>query len=236
MSRHRPASTDHPGPTSPASWTPPSPTPGELAGQVRDVLADLPRFLTSPLLRRRHRTWGASPAEVAAPMPGDDLLPHASYRATRAITIAATPEEVWPWLVQVGCGRGGWYADDLLDNYARPSARRIVPELQDIRVGQWLPIVRKPTERRVFVVEDFTEPSSLLWRSPSRTWAWRLVRVPEGRTRVVSRMRTDYDWSRPWTPVTVLLMELADHPMMRRMLLGIRDRAEAEHRRRTPVT
>jgi hypothetical protein len=54
-------------------------------------------------------------------MPGDCLLPRAQYRCTRAITIGANPEEVWPWLVQVGSLRGGWYADDLLDNFARPS-------------------------------------------------------------------------------------------------------------------
>jgi hypothetical protein len=59
-------------------------------------------------------------------MAGDDLLPRAQYRSTRAITIAVPPEKVWPWLVQVGCGRAGWYASDLLDNFARPSLRYIV--------------------------------------------------------------------------------------------------------------
>jgi hypothetical protein len=88
-------------------WRPPPPTAADLARQLRDVVADLPRFLTAPLLRRRHRTWGATPAEITATMPWDDLLPHAQYRSTRAITIAATPQEVWPWLVQVGCGRAG---------------------------------------------------------------------------------------------------------------------------------
>jgi hypothetical protein len=67
-------------------------------------------------------------------MPGTTCCPALSTRSTRAITIAATPQEVWPWLVQVGCGGAGWYADDLLDNFARPSARRIIPELQDLEV------------------------------------------------------------------------------------------------------
>jgi hypothetical protein len=108
-------------------------------------------------------------------MPGDRLLPRAQYRCTRAITIGASSEKVWPWLVQVGCLRGGWYADDLLDNFARPSVRRIVPELQDLRVGQWLAWVPKPSERTAFVVDSFARPSWLLWRSPNGTWAWRLI-------------------------------------------------------------
>lgn len=90
-----------------ARWSPPRATLADLAGQVRDVLDDLPRFLIAPFLRRRHLTWGATPAEVAAPMPGDGLLPRAQYRCTRAITIDVPPEQVWPWLVQVGYGRAG---------------------------------------------------------------------------------------------------------------------------------
>jgi len=163
-------------------------------------------------------------------MPGDSLLPRAQYRCTRAITVSATPEEVWPWLVQVGVGRAGWYADDLLDNFARPSAREIVPDLQDIHVGQWLAWVPHPSERTAFIVDSYTAPEWLLWRHPTRTWAWRLVRLSGGGTRLISRMHTFYEWHRPLTIVTVLLMEIADFAMMRRMLRGIRDRAESGHR------
>jgi hypothetical protein len=159
-------------------------------------------------------------------MPGDQLLPHAQYRSTRAITIGARPEEIWPWLVQVGYRRAGWYAGDLLDNFARPSARRIIPELQDIHVGQWLAMVPKPSERTAFVVDSFDEPSWLLWRTPNRSWAWRLIPLGDQRTRVISRLYTFYEWRRPLTPITVLLMEVGDYPMMRRMLCGIRERAE----------
>jgi hypothetical protein len=219
------------GPTN-ARWKPPPTTVADLARQLRDVVADLPRFLTAPLRRRRHRTWGATPAEITATMPGDDLLPRAQYRSTRAITIAATPALVWPWLVQVGCGRAGWYADDLLDNFAYPSARRIIPELQHLEVGQWLPMVLKPSERLSFIVDSFDPPHWLLWRSRARSWAWRLVPLTDGRTRLISRLNTFYDWRRPGTLVTVLLMEFGDYAMMRRMLRGIRERAEAEHQRR----
>jgi hypothetical protein len=76
----------------------------------------------------QHR-WGASDQEVQRAMPGDDVLPDAAS-TTRAITIAAPPEQVWPWLVQLGYGRGGWYSYDWIDNDGRPSADRIIPELQ----------------------------------------------------------------------------------------------------------
>ncbi|MFI5894022.1 SRPBCC family protein [Actinoplanes sp. NPDC051513] len=190
------------------------------------MLGDLPRFVVAPFRRRWHLTWGATPAEASAAMPGDGLLPRSQYCATRAITIDAPPERVWPWLVQVGVGRGGWYADDLLDNLARPSLGEIVPELQDLRVGQRLAMTPQAGERTAFTVDSFEQPSWLLWRTPNRTFAWRLTPLSGDRTRLVSRMRTTYEWRRPLTPFTVMLMELADYPMMRRMLRGIRDRAE----------
>ncbi|MGY1590858.1 hypothetical protein ACI79D_02660 [Geodermatophilus sp. SYSU D00708] len=229
-SRSRPV--DRTEPAAPAGNRAPPITAAALARQVADVLGDVPRFLAAPLRRRRHRTWGATEEEVAAAMPGDDLFPSAQYRCTRAVTIAAPPDEVWPWLVQVGYRRGGWYADDLLDDFARPSAREIVPELQDLHVGQWLAFVPRPSERTAFRVDGFVVPEWLLWRTPNRTWAWRLRPLPGGRTRLVTRLHTVYEWRRPWVLVTVLLMEVGDYPMMRRMLLNIRDRAEAEHRRR----
>jgi hypothetical protein len=212
-------------------WRPP-PIGTGLVGQLQDVADDLPRIVAAPFHRRRHLTWGATPAEVATTLPGDSLLPQAQYRCTRAITIAAAPEEVWPWLVQVGYGRAGWYANDLLDNFARPSVREIVPELQDLHVGQWLSMVPKPSERTAFVVDSYAQPSWLLWRTPNRIWSWRLTRLRNDQTRVVTRLRTLYEWRRPLTPLTVVLMECADYPMMRRMLRGIQERAESEHRRR----
>jgi hypothetical protein len=213
------------------NWATPPRIGSGLAGQVRNAAADLPWYVISPFVRHWHLTWGATPVEAGATMPGDDLLPEAQYRTTRAITIDAPPSEVRPWLIQVGCRRAGWYAGDLLDNFARPSLRRIVPELQDLRIGQWLAMMPKPSERTALRVDSFAEPSWLLWRTPNRSWSWRLIPLAGERTRLISRLHTAYEWRRPLAPITVVLMECADYPMMRRMLRGIRARAEARRPR-----
>jgi hypothetical protein len=69
---------------------------------VLDALSGVPLFVTAPLYRRWHMRWGAADAEVSGPMPGDEIVPKASFNATRAITIDAPPEKVWPWIVQIG--------------------------------------------------------------------------------------------------------------------------------------
>src|SRR6185312_12202806 len=85
-------------------------------------------------------TWGAKPEEVARSLPGDDLVSSPTFNATRAISIDAPPEQVWPWLVQVGVGRAGWYSYDLLDNLGRRSAWRILPQWQQLAPGDIVPI------------------------------------------------------------------------------------------------
>jgi hypothetical protein len=195
---------------------------------VASVLADVPRFLGAPLVRRRHLRWGATDAEVAAPMPGDELVAGAQYRSTRAITIDAPPDAVWPWLVQVGWGRAGWYSNDLLDNLGRASARTVVPELQGLEVGQWVPMSPTPSETTAFRVAGFEPGRWMLWRQPTSTWAWRLDALDGGRTRLVTRLRIHYDWRHPApTLLAVFLNELGDFAMMRRMLLSLKARVEA---------
>jgi hypothetical protein len=107
----------------------------------------------------QHR-WGATDAEVRRAMPGDDRIPDAAS-TTRAITIAAPAEQVWPWLVQLGYGRGGWYSYDWIDNDGQPSADRILPELQQLQVGDQIlmlpevgPRVREVDPNRFFVAGD----------------------------------------------------------------------------------
>ena len=202
------------------------PTTRELAHEVRTVAADLPLLLTAPLYRSWHLRWGATPEEVAGSLPGDEWLPAAQYRTTRAITIDAPPERVWPWLVQVGCLKAGFYSNDLLDNLAHPSARRIIPELQELRVGQWVSMSPTPSETTAFKVDSFEVNRWLLWRKSDSTWVWSLTELPGGRTRLVTRVHAARDWTKPALALAgVVLMEFGDFAMMRRMLLGIRSRA-----------
>lgn len=98
------------------------------------------RFLVPVLM-----IWGTTVDEVDGPFPGEDLVPGGERGATMAITIAATPERVWPWLVQMGWDRGGFYSWDLLDNAGRPSARQVHPEWQDVGVGDRLKCLGLPS-------------------------------------------------------------------------------------------
>jgi hypothetical protein len=205
------------------------PTQQQIVSELGDVFHDLPAFLTAPLYRRWHLHWGATPTEAAASLPGDALLPRAQYRSTRAITINAPPDAVWPWLVQVACQRAGFYSNDLLDNLARPSATTIVPSLQHLEVGQWVPMSpATPTDRTAFKVHSFELNEWLLWHKPDSTWAWHLKATDDGGTRLVTRIRVVYDWRNPLTALLgVLLMEFGDFAMLRRMLRGIKARAES---------
>jgi hypothetical protein len=207
---------------------PESPTRRQLVAEIRNVILDLPIFLTAPLYRRWHLRWGATSAEVMAPLPGDGLMSRAQYKSTRAITIDAPPEAVWPWLVQVGCLRAGWYSNDLLDNLAHPSATTIVPELQHLEIGQWVPMSPTPTDRSALKVHSFEINQWLLWTTPDSTWVWGLTATENNGTRMVARIHARYDWRNPlFALFDVLLMEFGDFAMLRRMLNGIKARAES---------
>lgn len=168
-----------------------------------------------------HARWGATDEEVVRAMPGDELLPEANV-STRAITIDATAAEVWPWLVQVGYGRAGWYSHDWIDNDGRPSAHRIVPELQRLEPGDQIlmvpgmgPRVRAVQPNRYLLAGD----------AEGGTWCLALYPLSHSRTRLVSRWRARW----PITLATVFWVLVSDpgaFVMERRMLLGIRARAE----------
>jgi hypothetical protein len=200
----------------------------ELARMAAEVLVASPRFLTAPLYRRWHLRWGATDAEVVSAMPGDEIVPDASFTATRAITIAALPEQVWPWIVQIGTGRAGFYSYDLFDNAARPSADRILPEFQETQMGDWVPMSSKVNQTTAFKVKAFEPHQWLLWAKPHSTWSWQLTSVDGGRTRLVTRLKENYEWrSSPGLALlTLVLFELGDCPMMRKLLLGVKSRAE----------
>jgi hypothetical protein len=195
---------------------------------LADVAFASPLFAFAPLYRRRHLRWGATDAEVAGPMPGDELVSDPSFNATRAITINAPPEAVWPWLVQIGYGRAGFYSYDLFDNAARPSAERILPEHQEPEVGDWVPMARKVNETTAFKIKALEPNRWMLWAKPHSTWAWKLVPLEGERTRLIARLKERYEWraSPRNALLTLILFEFGDFPMMRRLLLGVKRRVE----------
>jgi hypothetical protein len=120
-------------------------------------------------VRHRLRTWGATPEEVGGPYPGAEVVPEGKRSPTVAVTIDAPPEKIWPWLVQMGWDRGGWYSWDLLDNAGWRSATEVYPECQDLALGDQLKfwaLRRVMDAYRVAVIE----PNQ---RSPGRRPTWR---------------------------------------------------------------
>ncbi len=168
--------------------------------------------------------WGATAEEVSRPLPGDEVVPDPTFDATRAITIAARPEQIWPWLRQVGVKRAGWYSYDLLDNLARPSAREIIPELQQLAVGDVVPL--SPDGKQGVHVLALDLPRSMMWGTlPDTTWLWVCEPRADGTTRLITRIRSHYRWLSPSIAFS-LLTEFADVWMIRKMLLNLRERAE----------
>ena len=171
--------------------------------------------------------WGATPDEIGGPVVGDELVPDARLSCTRSIDIAAPPAAVFPWLVQMGFGRAGWYSYDWLDNLGRRSATTIHPEWQDVAQGDTIP--GGPIEFDVAIVE---RPNAFVLQTPHTgrvlrrigfTLAYELRPTPEG-TRLVTRMRGRVD-----APLGRLVEQLVLGPgdgiMVRRQLLNLRERA-----------
>jgi len=169
--------------------TVPEGTDRRIGHALLDAVGGLPLFATAPLYRPWHLRWGATDQEVQGPMPGDDIVPKASLNATRAITIDAPPELVWPWIVQMGYRRAGFYTYALLDNAGLESADRILEEYQPPRMGDWMPMAKKVNETTAFKVKAFAINEWLLWEKPDSTWAWKLVPLEGGRTRLISRLK-----------------------------------------------
>ena len=175
-----------------------------------------------------HLTWGATPDEIAAPLPGDAIAVPIRFCSTRALTIGAPPSSVWPWLTQVGVGRAGFYSYDRLDNRGHRSADQVLEQFQQVQIGDVAtPMDSHPSPLTSFLVASVVPERSLVWAKSDAVWAWELVPVGEG-TRLVVRLRTGADWRHPLRALFgVALMELGDFPMMRKMLIGIRQRAES---------
>jgi hypothetical protein len=180
------------------------------------------------LLRRRFLTWGATTEESTRPMPGDALLPDPDILATRAVTVCAPPEAVWPWLVQMGSGRGGAYTYDWIENLfglGMHSADEVLPQFQQLAVGDVLPLGPSGPGMRV---EELVPERVLAWRSEDGDWVWIFGLYPEdGVTRLVSRNRISTRDASPAARLFgVLVVEPGSLVMERKMLLGIKERAE----------
>jgi hypothetical protein len=177
------------------------------------------------LYRPWHLSWGATTAEALRELSGDEVVVHPTFNATRAITVDAPPEAVWPWIAQMGFGRAGWYSYDLLDNLGRHSADTIIPSLQDVQIGDLVPMGPGGGGLRV---KDLLPGEWLLWWDGAgySTWLWSLEQVAPGQTRLITRVRMRYRWTHPSVLFALLLIEPWDFPMMRKCMLGIKRRAE----------
>ena len=199
--------------------------------------------------------WGVDPREAARALPGDDLLAAPTSVDTRGISIAAPPEAVWPWLPQMGYGRGGWYSYDVMDMRGK-SADAIVPELQDLAAGDMVPtdpdggfVVRSidPGRSLVLGVDEavlaarrskalekvpagLAASGKLLETSvpPQFAASWAFVVEPDGSggTRLIERFSAWFGASTTGSRLTGPFMRFGLFVMMRRQMLGIRERAE----------
>ena len=178
------------------------------------------RFLRRPVL-----TWGATSEEATGRLPGDELLEPADGISTRAITIAAPPDAVWPWLAQMGPSpRGGAYTYDWIENLLRldmHSVDRVLPEFQDPQPGET--IVFGTNRMRL----ERVEPERVIaWRSEDGNWVWTFVLEERGATtRLISRNR--FRLPTLAARIGMAPMEPASLVMERKMLLGIKRRAES---------
>jgi hypothetical protein len=194
-------------------------------------------------LRPRMLRWGATQEEVEGPYPGASIIPESARTSTMAITIDAPPARIWPWLRQMGYGRGGWYSFDHLDNWGHASADSIHPEWQAVAVGTRLPSM--PGEKTWFEIAAL-EPERFLGLRASinafvhpfdpsgerprfysdSLWAFQLKDEPGGRTRLVV---SGYWARRPrwfWAIVNAVLIEPSHWVMQTRQFANLKWRAE----------
>jgi hypothetical protein len=199
--------------------------------------------LFSFLLRGWYTRWGLKPEDARQALPGDEYVPQPKSEINAGIVIAAPPQKVWPWFVQLGCQRGGWYAYDLLDNGGHPSADRIVPEFQHLSVGDVIKAV--PNGSFGFPVAAF-EPDRFLTlggtmdtktgqsgypsNPPEQFFSgdqtFYLQPLGPDTTRLIFRMRTDWTDTRLNNFIYRSFVEPISFVMGRKMLINIKKRAE----------
>jgi hypothetical protein len=171
--------------------------------------------------------WGATPEEAAGAFPGDDLLIDPGVVTTRAIQVDAPANMIWPWLLQMGPGRGGAYTYDWIENLfglGMHSANRILPEHQDLKVGDTQQLGARGPVLRVAVLDP---EHALVLRSDEGNWVWAFVlRSAGGGTRLISRNRIAAVSSQIARAFYTYAMEPGSLIMERKMLTDIKQRAE----------
>jgi hypothetical protein len=188
-------------------------------------------WITRPWFLR----WGATQSELQKPMAGDDLVENPAHHDTHAISIGAQPEAVWPWIVQIGQNRGGFYSYTWVENLVGcdiRNANRILPEHQQLAPGDGIRLHPRFPHVPVAIVRP---PHALVLGSRNGgTWAFSLEPLAGRRTRLLIRSR----WPRRSTALarlgTFLLLEPLHFVMERKMLLGIKARAELAALRPVP--
>jgi hypothetical protein len=185
------------------------------------------------LVRRWQLRWGATEEERDAALPGDDLIPDPDLTVTRAITVHTSADQVWPWIAQLGQGRGGFYSYDALENLVGcniHSADQIVPQWQTITIGDQVKLhpevgldVAVVEQGRALVLRGGV-PMGTAPPPYDFTWAFVLQEQPDGTTRLLVRER--YAYTQRWAPLLVEPVAVVAFVMSQRMLRGIRDRAE----------
>ena len=173
-------------------------------------------------------TWGATEAEATRAIPGDELLNDADIVSTRAVRIEAPPEAVWPWLAQMGSGRGGLYTYDWIENLLglhMHSVEVVLPQFQDVAVGDAQTLGKRGPTLRVAICDL---GRALVVRSDDGNWVWAFFLERNGSgTRLISRNRISTPGaSRPARLFYRYFMEPGSLVMERKMLLGIKQRAQ----------
>ena len=189
------------------------------------VVAGAAALVYFRFLRDWHLHWGATPAEARGEVAGDDLMPHPDIVATRAVEIDAPPSAVWPWLVQMGPGRGGAYTYDWIERRLGIDIRntdRIVPEFQGLKVGDEIPMPGYAMR-----VERLDPERAMVVRSTNHAWVWSFeLRPAGGHTRLISRNRFDTAALPVKDKLAYPLVEPGSWVMERKMLRTIKERAE----------
>ena len=196
------------------------------------------------VVRPWHLRWGTTDEEARRALPGDEFVPQPKLNATHAVTIHASRDQVWPWLVQIGQGRGGFYSYDWLEDamgLGIHSADRVHPEFQQLKVGDSVPLapngfgvpvaILEPGRALVLHGDTRTDPSAIPGMRPGDyfhvSWGWFLEAPDDTTTRLIERWRADWNPGLQSELFMRAFLEPGAFVMERKMLLGVKERVEA---------